>query len=114
MFKYIKITIIMFIFIVFVMILLTIYKLNNVTIRQTKDYATMYIEVEDLIDADAMISPPEKYSQLLQIDLEIRLSIAAYMKENNLKLKNGKQKFIRNNPTLKELVNDGFVFEKIE
>lgn len=114
MFKYIKITIIVFVCIVFFVVLLTIYKLNNTTIRQTKDYTTIYVEVEDVIDADAMISPPEKYSQLLQIDIEIRSNIAAYMKKNNLKLKNGKQKFIRNTPTLEELVNDGFVFEKIE
>lgn len=114
MLKYIKwIGVVLFVIIV-VVCAIAIYQLNNTTIRQTKDFASMDVDPEDVVDADAMISPPEKYSQLLQIDLDMRKQVADYMQKNNLKLKSGEQKFIRNNPTFKELTDDGFVFEKIE
>ena len=92
-----------------------LYELNTVQIRQTKDFASMYVDEHDRIDADAMITPPEKYSQLLQIDLEMRTRVAEYMKQNNLKLKCGKQEFVRINPTFEELIGEefGFKFEPI-
>lgn len=103
-------------FIAVILIALTvfvIYKMNRTVIRQTKDYAVIYVEENDFIDYKAMKSPPDKLSQLLQINADTRESVASYMKKNNLKLKSGKHQFVRNNPTLDELIFGGFSFEKI-
>ena len=89
------------------------YQLCTTEIRQTKDYAEMFIEEGDMIDYSVILNPPEKYSQLLQIDTEIRKKLASHMKKNNYRLRCGKQEFIRNHPTIDELIND-FVFEKME
>ena len=74
----------------------------------------MIVEQDDMVDWNVMMSPPEKYSQLIQISEEMRKKVSQYMKKNNLKLKSGEQEFIRNNPTFAELVNGGFQFEKIK
>ena len=100
--------------IVFLIVAVLLYQLSNIDIRQTKDYAEMYVEEGDIIDCQVMITPPEKYSQLLQIDYEMRNEVSEYMRKNNFKLKSGKQEFVRNNPTFEELVENGFVFEEIE
>jgi len=114
MLKYIKwIGVVLFVIIV-VVCAIAIYQLNNTTIRQTKDFAVMYVDSEDVVDATVILSPPEKYSQLSEIDVKLRKRVSEYMKKNKLKLKSGKQEFVRNNPTFEELINDGFVFEKIE
>ncbi len=113
MIKSIRVLGIIFLIIIVTVVVIVVYNLSNTQIRQTKDYATMYVENEDLVDGDVMISPPEKYSQLLQIDVEMRKKVAKYMKNNNYKLKPGQQEFVRNNPTFKELIDDGFEFEKI-
>lgn len=89
-------------------------QLSNIEIRQTKDYAEMYVDETDILDYSAIVSPPEKYSQLLQLNMETREKLSEYMKKNNFKLKSGKQEFVRNNPSLDELINDGFIFEKME
>lgn len=81
--------------------------------RRFKLYETIDIDDEDVVDADAMISPPDKYSELLQIDQETRKRIAEYMRMNNYKLKAGRQTFIKNKPTYQELISSGFEFEKI-
>ena len=94
-------------------IFILVYQLCTTEIRQTKDYAEMFIEEGDMIDCSAILNPPEKYSQLLQIDTGIRQKLASYMEKNNYRLKYGKQEFVRNHPTADELIND-FVFEKIE
>ena len=81
--------------------------------RRIRDYAVIYVDEKDVIDADAMLKPPEKYLPLLQIDADTRKLVAEHMKMNNYKLKSGKQEFIKNNPTFKELVAENFKFEKI-
>ena len=108
--KKILITTITILIIVFCLILNYI---GNIQIRSTKDYATIYVDSTDTIDAQAMINPPKKYSALLQIEPNIRKGVALYMSKNNYILKPGKQTFIRINPTLKELIKDGFIFESI-
>lgn len=113
MFKHMKILGIILIVVFVVLVIVIVYKLDNLTIRQTKDYAVMYVEVEDVIDGETMLSPPEKYSQLLQIDVNMRKKVSEYMEKNNYKLKSGKQEFIRNNPSFRELIEGGFQFEKI-
>lgn len=92
-------------------LIVSFYVFLNTPIRSTKDFTTMYVEDGDVIDAEVMLSPPEKYSQLLEIDIDMRKKVAEYMKENNYKLKCGKQEFIRTDPSFKEL-KDGFQFEK--
>jgi hypothetical protein len=52
--------------------------------------------------------------QLEQIDQDIRQQISDYMKENNLKLKEGHHYFNRVDGTYEEYINDDFIFEKIE
>ena len=81
--------------------------------RRMRDYAVMVVDKNDIVDANAMLDPPEKYCQLLKIDLETRKLIANYMIDKNYKLKSGKQIFVKNNPTFKELVFDNFKFEVI-
>lgn len=93
-------------------ILVFVYALSTIQIRDTKDYSQIY--VQGTFDYKMMITPPEEYSALCQIDLSMRKQVADYMKKNNYKLKIGKQEFVRNNPTIDELINDGFVFEKME
>lgn len=100
--------------IIIVSLAIFLYKFGNIQVRQTKDYAQMYVDENDILDSEAVISPPEKYSQLLQIDLDMRKKVAEYMKKNNYKLKSGKQEFVRNNPSFKELIEDGFLFEVLD
>lgn len=92
------------------------YQLNTTKARGTKDYAELYVDEDDMIDHAAMLVPPAKYDQLLQIDFEMRKQVAEYMAENHLKLKSGKQVFVRLHPSFEELVDneeDGFQFEPI-
>ena len=81
--------------------------------RRIKEYAVIYVDDKDILDANAMLSPPKKYSQLLLINLDTRKLVAEHMQMNHYKLKSGKQEFIKNNPTFKELVSENFEFEKI-
>lgn len=93
-----------------------LYQLSQTKVRMTKDFAEMIVDDEDMIDHAAMIFPSAKYDQLLQIDYEMRKQVAGYMAENHLKLKSGKQVFIRINPSFEELVDNGengFQFEPI-
>ncbi len=93
---------------------LMFYQLSQIQMRWSKDYATMYVDEEDIINAMAMVSPSEKYSALLLIDIEMRQQIVNYMEKNNYKLKSGKQEFVKEDPSFEELINDDFQFEKIE
>jgi hypothetical protein len=88
---------------------LVFYKLSTIEI---KDLSQIY--VQGTFDYEMMINPPEEYSALYQIDLSMREQVAEYMKTNNYKLKEGEQEFIKNDPTFDELINNGFLFEKIE
>lgn len=90
------------------------HQLNQITVRPTKAYAIMYVSGDDVIDYKAMMDPPEKYSQLMQINEEMREKVAEYMKCHNYKLKGGKQEFVRIHPSYEELIEHGFIFEKIE
>ncbi|MEI3163411.1 MAG: hypothetical protein V8S74_08505 [Lachnospirales bacterium] len=108
--KYIIFAIIVF---MFAIVIAVIYQLSTIEIRQTKDYAEIYVDENDILDGNVMVYPPEKYAPLLQIDINMRKMVAEYMRKNSYKLKRGKQEFIRNNPSFKELIEDGFQFEKI-
>lgn len=94
-----------------IMLLLAIYNLSTIKIRDTKDFSHIY--VDDIFNYEMMISPPKKYEALNQIDFPMRKKVAGYMKENNYILKKGKQEFVRNNPTFEELIG-GFVFENYQ
>ena len=112
MFKYIKYALFTVITVFVAYLIFVFYSLSNIPFRQTKVFAVMSVASEDVVNWEMMISPPEKYSQLLQIPLETREKVAEYMKKNDYKLKCQKQEFVRNEPTYKELI-DGFEFEKI-
>ena len=93
-----------------------LYQFSHTKVRMTKDFAEMIVDDEDMIDHVAMIVPPAKYDQLMQIDYGMRKQVADYMAENHLKLKSGKQTFVRINPSFDELVDNGeygFQFEPI-
>lgn len=109
--KKVFIILVVFLCIVGIVVIALLCQMDNIIIRQTKDYAEIYIDEGDTVDYLVIINPPDKYSQLLQIDMETREELAQYMKENNYKIKSGKHEFIRNNPTLNELISDGFLFE---
>lgn len=95
-------------------VIFVLHQLGGIEVRQTKDYAEMYVDETDILDGKAIVSPPEKYSQLLQIDVRMRKRVGEYMEKNRYKLKSGKQEFIRNNPSFAELIEDGFQFETFE
>lgn len=97
--------------IIIVYVLVIFYQMSTTIVRDTKDYSQIYVEENDVFDYKMMLNPPEKYSALNQIDTPMRQKVAKYMKENNYKLQSGKQIFIRINPTLKELIDDCFIFE---
>lgn len=100
------------VFSVIIMIALVfLYQLSMVEIRTDKDYNDIY--VSGIFDYQMMIAPPEEYSALYQIKLSMRKRVAKYMKDNNYKLKSGKQEFIRIDPTFEELIKECFKFEKI-
>lgn len=99
------IVLIVFIFAIFL-------KLSTIQLRDVSDYDTIHIQ-EDFT-YEMMISPPRKYSALYQIDLSTRKKVAKYMKKNHYKLKPGEQEFIKNNPTVNELLNNCFIFEKTD
>lgn len=102
-----------YIIVVFIVFLLAVFfKLSTVQLRDISDYET--INIQEDFTYEMMISPPRKYSALLQIDLPTRKKVAKYMKKHHYKLKSGKQEFIKNNPTLKELLNQCFIFEKMD
>lgn len=86
--------------------------LSTTKVRGTKDWAE--IEAEDDFDFLAMRNPPEKYEAILVLDEDMRIRVSDYMKRNNLRLKEGKQSFIKTNPTYEELIYDsqnyGFEF----
>ena len=115
--KHIILTIVCFmIALMIVAAAVVVYQLSNTKARGTKDYSEMYVDEGDMIDHTAMLVPPAKYDQLLQIDFEMRKQVADYMVENHLKLKSGKQVFVRINPSFDELVDsgeNGFQFEPI-
>ena len=98
---------------IFLIIGIGIYKTLSMPLRQTKDFQSFYIEEGYVFDAEKMIDPPEEFSALLQIDQDMRMKVAEYMKEHNYKLRSGKQRFIRSNPTFKELIENCFWFEPI-
>ena len=109
--KIIRRILICVILVVAILALVFFYKLSSIQIRDTKDYSQIY--VHGIFDYEMMINPTEEYSALYQIDLSMRKEVAEYMKKNNYKLKSGKQEFVRIHPTIDELINDGFVFEKM-
>ena len=77
----------------------------------------MYVDEGDVVDCHSMLIPPEKYSHLLQIEVDTRMEVATYMMENNYKLKSGKQEFLRTDPALDDLIGGeygSFVFEEIQ
>ena len=60
-------------------ILMVVYELSTIQIRDTKDYSQIY--VHGTFDYKMMINPPEEYSALCQIDLSMRKQVADYMKK---------------------------------
>ena len=82
--------------------------------KRIKRYETFYVDEGDIIDCNAMMKPPKKYTVLMRISAVTRRQVAEHMQANHFKLKSGKQSFIKNNPTYEELVTAGFAFEKID
>lgn len=94
--------------------LILFYQLDKINVRQTKDYNSFVVEKGEFADYRVFVYCNDKYQTLKQIGLEMRTEVANYMFLNNLKLCEGEQEFIRNEPTFNELINDNFKFEKIE
>ena len=79
--KVFKIIVCIVIVLVITILCFMFHQLSNIQIRQTKDYAIMVVEEDDIIDCDMTLSPPDKYSQLLQISDEMRKEVSEYMKK---------------------------------
>lgn len=99
---------------IYIIITASLYSyLDTIPILATKDFASIYVEENELVDYDIFLHPSEKFSSLNKIDLEIREKIADYMVDNNYKLKSGEHKFMWNNSSFEELIDD-FEFEKMK
>ena len=109
--KYLLYVMLGFIALVIICLFMLINQLNEIEIRTTKDYNSIY--VDDIFDYNTIMNPPQKYEAINQIDFEMRNKLSVYMQENNYRLKFGEQTFIRINPSFKELKNC-FRFEKNE
>ena len=90
------------------------YWMGTTELVVAKDYADLVVEQNQTVDYKDFINPSGTTDTLKQIDPDIRLKIAEYMKENNLKLKEGKHHFNRVNGTYDKYINDEFKFEKME
>lgn len=90
------------------------YWMCTTEVDMEKYYNNLVVEQNQTVDYKDFINPSGATDTLKQIDPDIRLKIAEYMKENNLKLKEGKHHFNRVNGTYDKYINDEFKFEKIE
>lgn len=79
-----------------------------------KTYVDFVVLLGEVIDYKDFIVINDRTSQLEQIDEDIRQKISNYMKDNNLKLKEGHHYFNRIDGTYDEYINDNFKFEKLE
>ncbi|WP_173275731.1 hypothetical protein [Paenibacillus sp. NEAU-GSW1] len=64
--------------------------MNNTEVIATKDFSTVIVEENELVDYKYFLSPE---GELNNLDLDMRINIADYMKENNYKLAEGKHEF---------------------
>lgn len=78
---------------ILLIIVVNIYRFLSRPLMSDKSETNIYIDDGDIIDGEAMMNPPEKYSQLLSIDEKVRKKLGNYMIENNLRLEFGKQSF---------------------
>ncbi len=90
------------------------YWMGTTELVVAKDYADLVVEQNQTVDYKDFINPSGTTDTLKQIEPDVRLKIAEYMKENNLKLKEGKHHFNRVNGTYDKYINDEFKFEKME
>ena len=90
------------------------YWMGTTELVVAKDYADLVVEQNQTVDYKDFINPSGTTDTLKQIEPDVRLKIAEYMKENNPKLKDGKHHFNRVNGTYDKYINDEFKFEKME
>ena len=89
------------------------YMLSQVPIRAEKHCATIEITLEDEADYRVFLYPYGKYKRIFDIDNDVRYRIADYMKENDLVLSVGEQKFFAiRDASFEELITENFKFEK--
>ena len=112
-----RIIIIVFVVVLTVSIGLVIgglYLASKVPIRAEKNYAIIVVSEGEIADYTVFIQPKGKYKRLAELDIKVQYRIANYMRENNLKLAEGQQKFCAlRDATFKELIEQDFKFEKI-
>ena len=77
-----------------------------------KTHVDFFVSSGQLIDYKDFMFLSEETKQLGQISQDVRQQISDYMKENNLKLKEGHHYFNRINGTYEEYISDNFKFEK--
>ena len=80
-----------------------------------KTHFDFVVSPGQIVDYRAFINPQESESTraLRQIPSDIRLKIAEYMKDNNLKLTEGHHYFNRVDGTYERYINEDFSFEEL-
>ena len=78
-----------------------------------KTHVDFVVSPGQIVDYMDFLTLNEKTEQLEQIDEDIRHKISDYMKQNNLKLKEGHHYFNRVDGTYDEYINENFKFERI-
>ena len=88
---------------------------NNAEIEMIgKTHIDFFVETDQIVDYEDFIFISDETKQLEIIDLNIREKISNYMKENNLKLKEGHHYITKAlDGTYEEYITDNFKFEKI-
>lgn len=89
---------------------------NNVELKMVhKTHFDFVVSPGQIVDYRAFINPQESESTraLRQIPSDIRLRIAEYMKDNNLKLTEGHHYFNRVDGTYEGYINEDFSFEEL-
>lgn len=87
---------------------------NNTEIEMVgKTHVDFVVSPGQIVDYMDFLTLNEKTKQLEQIDEDIRYKISDYMKQNNLKLKEGHHYFNRIDGTYDEYINKDFKFERI-
>ena len=71
----------------------TVFLICDMPLLLAEDYATIYVDQSDAVDAVIMRNPTEKFRNLSSLDAELREEVAKHMEKNRLKLKEGKHKF---------------------
>lgn len=84
------------IFAVLILLILSIIsELSQIEVQFEKDTVIFEVEENSIVDYTTFLNPPEEYTVLETMDIDLRRQIAGYMLMKNYRLKSGQQHFYR-------------------